>query len=196
MEVTSLRPAVVWGRGDTTVLPIMAKLSASPMGIPMCGDGSNIEATTHIDNLVGAIILALTAPAASGHAYLIGDAFRIGWKAFLAAQVEATGVRPGFCRVPKALAIPASWMLDHAAGALGLPVPLAYFGVRTSLTSRVVTSARACEELGYSPRVGLKDGLADLRAWVAEIGGPGVLMRGGGVAGSGDAMKACAERRP
>ena len=180
LEVMSLRPAVVWGRGDTTVLPIMAKLSRSVLGVPMCGDGSNIEATTHIDNLVGAMVLALTAPGVGGRAYLIGDGFRISWKEFLGSLVQAAGVRARFTRVPTALAAPSAWVLDNAAGALGLPVPLARFGVWTSLTSRVITSTRARDELGYVPRVGLADGLADLRAWVQEIGGAEALMRGMG----------------
>ena len=101
---------------------------------------------------------------------MVGVGVIVGVNVMVAVGVTV-GVRARFRRVPRALAIPASWMLDHAAGALGLPVPLAYFGVRTSLTSRIVTSTRACEELGYAPRVGLEDGMADLRAWVAELVG-------------------------
>ncbi len=178
VEVTSLRPAVVWGRGDTTVLPMMARLARSPMGIPMCGDGSNLEATTHIENLVEAITLALDAPGIGGRAYLVGDAFQISWKEFLGSLVEAAGVRARFTRLPKAIAASGAWLLDSAGGAVGLPVPLARFGVWTSLTSRVIASTRARDELGYTARVGLADGLADLRAWVAEVGGAKALMKG------------------
>ncbi len=180
LEVTSIRPAVVWGRGDTTVLPIMARLARSPMGIPMCGDGKNFEATTHIENLVQAIVPAIAAPAAPGRAYLIGDAFRVGWKEFLARQVEAADVHPRFTRIPKSLAMPAAWMLDNAATMLALPVPLARFGLWNSMTSRIITSTRARDELGYLPRIGFAEGIADLHAWVQEIGGAAALMRGAG----------------
>jgi nucleoside-diphosphate-sugar epimerase len=143
----------------------------------MCGDGVNTESTTYIDNLVEAILAALESPAAPGRAYLITDPFRIGWKDFLSRQLEASGVRPRFRRVPGAVAIPAAWMLDHAAAALCLPVPLASFGVRSAMTSRRFTSTRAHDELGYRPRIGLDDGMARLKEWVARIGGPDALVR-------------------
>ncbi len=180
MEVTVIRPDVVWGRGDTTILPIMAKLSRSPLGIPMCGDGSNIEATSHIENLVDGIILGLDSPASPGRVYLISDGFHVSWKEFLARQVEAAGVPAKFRRVPLWLAAPGAWILDKAAGAVGLPVPLARFGVWTSVTSRIVTSTRAADELGYRAKVGFEAGLADLAAWVQEIGGTEVLLSSGG----------------
>ncbi len=175
LEVTSLRPAVVWGRGDTTILPIFVKLARSPFGVPACGDGLNLEATTHIDNLVGAMLAALTAPAAPGRAYFIVDAFRIGSREFLSRLLDAAGVAPRFVHIPRLLAEPAAWMLDHAAGALGLPVPLAYFGIRSALTSRSIQSTCASDELDYRARVRLDEGLADLRAWVDEIGGAKAL---------------------
>lgn len=185
IEVTSLRPAVVWGRGDTTVLPIMARLARSMLGIPMCGPGTNIEATTHIANLVDATLLAIDSPRAPGRAYLVADSFRVEWKAFLAALVEAAGVKARFTRIPRPFAHGAAWLLDHATGALGLPVPLARFGVRASLTSRVIASTRARDELGYVPRVGLADGLADLRAWITELGGAAALLRSEREGGTG-----------
>ncbi len=182
LEVTSLRPAVVWGRGDSTVLPIMAKLALSPLGVPMCGDGSNIEATTHIENLVDAIVLAMTAAAAPARAYLVLDGFRVTWRECLAKQLEAAGVRQKFGRAPRLIAEPMAMLLDQVAALIGAPVPLALFGVRTAQTSRDFVTTRARDELGYTPRVGLEDGLADLRAWVREIGGPkgliGLMKRG------------------
>ena len=178
LEVTSLRPAVVWGRGDTTILPIFARLARSTFGVPACGDGLNLEATTHIDNLTEAMLAALTAPAAPGRAYFVVDGFQIGSREFLSRLLDAADVRPRFFHVPRLLAEPAAWMLDHAAGALGLPVPLAYFGVRSALSSRSINSTRARDELGYRARVGLDEGLVDLRAWVAEIGGAKALYHG------------------
>jgi nucleoside-diphosphate-sugar epimerase len=175
LEVTSVRPAVVWGRGDTTLLPSLVRLSTGLVGIPMSGDGTNIEATTHIRNAVRGILAALDGPRAPGRAYLILDAFEIGWNEFLGRLVAASGIEPRFFRVPAFAAAPVAWAIDRAAGALGLPVPLAYFGLRMALTSRRYRATRAREEIGYVPSVGLEEGLADLSAWVSEIGGPRML---------------------
>lgn len=176
LEVTSLRPAVVWGRGDTTILPVLVRLARGPLGVPMCGDGRNIEATTHIENLVDAVLAALTAPAAPGRTYLINDGFTITWRELIERMLAAAGVRARFVRVPRGLAVGAAWTIDRAAGLLGLPVPLALFGVRSAMTSRSFDNTRARTELGYVPRIGLEDGLADLAAWVREIGGAGALI--------------------
>lgn len=186
--VTSLRPAVVWGRGDTTILPVLIRLTRGPLGVPMCGDGSNTEATTHIENLVDAVVAALEAPSAPGRSYLIMDGFTVSWREMIERLLTAAGVRPRFFRVPRAVAVGAAWTLDHAAAALRLPVPLALFGVRTALTSRSFDCARARAELGYAPRIGLEDGMADLAAWVREIGGAGALVgRRGAAAPTGAA---------
>ena len=178
LSVISLRPAVVWGPGDTTVLPIIAKLARSPMGVPMCGDGSNTEATTYIENLVDAVVAALDAPPASGPGptYLITDGFTVAWKQFLSMQLEAAGVRARFRRIPASVAIASAWMMDTLAGAFHLPVPLALFGVRSSITSRRFITTRAKDELGYAPRVGLEEGLKSLRAWVEQLGGQSGLI--------------------
>lgn len=179
LTVTSLRPGVVWGPGDRTVLPIMARLARSPLGVPMCGDGSNLESTTHIANLVPAVLAALTAPAAAGRAYFVPDPFTVTWKEFLAGQLAAAGVRPKFGRTPRAVALPAAWLLDRASGAVGLTVPLARFGVRSALTSRRFSGARARADLAYAPTVGFEDGLAAVARWVESIGGPEALIRRG-----------------
>jgi len=117
------------------------------------------------------------AAAALGARVALGD---VGWKEFLARQVEAADVRPRFTRIPKSLAMPAAWMLDNAATMLALPVSLARFGLWNSMTSRIITSTRARDELGYLPRIGFAEGIADLHAWVQEIGGAAALMRGAG----------------
>lgn len=165
MAVLSLRPGVVWGPGDTTILPVFAKLSRSLMGIPMCGDGSNIETTTYIDNLMDAAVLALDAPAPTrARAFVVRDGFEISWREFLAMQLEAIGVRAKFRRVPRAIALPGAWVLDTSAGVLGLPVPLARFGFLSSMTSRKFTGTGARDVIGYEPRVGLREGLAEVSA--------------------------------
>lgn len=167
LRVASIRPALVWGRGDTTVLPIMVKL-ARGLGIPMTGGGRNIEATTHVEHAVDGIVGALGCTVSGGKAYLILDGFEVTWKQFMTGIVEAAGTRAKFLRVPKWLAVPSAWALDRAAGALGLPVPLAYFGVRNAMTSRRFRPTRAAADFGYAPRIGWEEGLADLAAWCRE----------------------------
>ena len=177
VEVVSVRPGVVWGRGDTTILPIMLRLAMGPLGIPTWGDGRCLESTSHIDSVVDGILAAMTAPRAAGRAYFVGDGFEVGWREFYRLMVEAAGARARFCGVPRGVAVGGAWVVDRAAGALGLPVPLARFGVAMALTSRRFSCERARVELGYAPRVGLEEGLADLGRWVEERGGAAAVAR-------------------
>jgi nucleoside-diphosphate-sugar epimerase len=187
LETTSVRPALVWGRGDTTLLPALLRLALGPLGIPMCGPGRNLEATTHVRNAVSGIIGALESPRAPGRAYLLVDGFEIGWKDFMTRLVEAAGVKARFLRVPAAVARPAARAIDGAATALGLTVPLARFGVLMALTTKRYRETRAGVDLGYAPEVGLEEGLADLSAWVAAMGGPRNLARLGRERSRGEA---------
>jgi nucleoside-diphosphate-sugar epimerase len=175
-EVTSVRPAVTWGRGDSTILPIMARLATSPMGVPAAGHGRNLEASTHIDNVAHGTLAALDSATAPGRCYFLLDDFEVGWREFLARQLEAAGVRPKFLGVPVGVAGPLALTLDRVAGALGLTVPMAYFGMRMAVTDKHYATTRARDELGYRPRMGFEEGLADLAQWVEELGGAKALM--------------------
>ncbi len=176
MTVTSVRPAMVWGPGDSTILPIMARLSRSLLGIPVPGDGAKLEATTYIDNLTDGMLAALDSPKASGRTYFLLDDFQISARDFLSRQLEAIGVEPRYCRIPRHMAGGIGWLLDRTAGLLRLPVPLAYFGYRMAVTERCVSTTRAQEDLGYRPAVGLEDGLARLAAWAEQLGGPKAVI--------------------
>jgi nucleoside-diphosphate-sugar epimerase len=174
---TSIRPAVVWGRGDTTVLPHFARLARRWPGVPAVGDGANIEATTHVDNLCVALLAALERPEAAGRVYFILDGFRITWREFYGRQLEAIGLPRRFFRVPAPVARGGAYLLDRAAAGLGCTVPLARFGVAMARTSRTYETGLARRELEYRPIVGLEDGLADLEAWAREIGGAEAVAR-------------------
>lgn len=175
-EVTSLRPGIVWGRGDSTVLPIMAKLAAGRFGIPAVGAGDKTESTSHIDNVTGAVLAALDEPHARGRAYFLPDPFEVTWRDFLARQVEAAGIAPKFISLPAALVLPAARAVDRGAGALGLTVPLAAFGMHQAATSRSYATTRIRDDLSFAPAVGLEEGLADLARWIQEIGGANALI--------------------
>ncbi len=164
LEVTVVRPCLVWGPGDTTFLPNFEKL-ARGFGIPLPGPCDRPEATTYVDNLVDGLVLAGTTPAAAGRVYYVADAFEIGFREFLERQLRAIGVaQPRFRSVPYRVAAPIAWLLDVPTSALGLPVQLARFGLRSAVTGRRVRIDRARRELGYEPKVGLEEGLAAMRS--------------------------------
>lgn len=162
VETTSLRPSWVWGAGDTTVLPNFVGL-ARGWGIPLPGGGEREESTAHVENVVDALVLAARAPTAAGRAYFITDGFSVTTREFLARQIRALGIEPVVRAIPLWIARSMAWCMDVPPSWVGLPVKLARLGVTMFATNRRFRIDRARRELGYEPRIGLDEGIEEIR---------------------------------
>lgn len=178
MPTVNLRPGVVWGPGDSTVLPVIVRLARSPLGIPMIGRGDNLESTIYIDNLVDAVLAAMRPDSAGvGRSLFVTDKDDIAWREFYTGMLDAVGASVRFRRVPHRLAATGARVLDTTADLLRLPIPLAQFGVAMAATSRSYNADRAADALDWSPRIDRSTGLAALSRWAAALGGPAAVAR-------------------
>ncbi len=161
-ETLVIRPRLVWGPGDTTVLPALVQMVRAGSFAWIDG-GRHLTSTAHVDNVVHALELALTS-GRPGEAYFITDDADLTYREFLTALLRTRGVDPGPRTVPGWLARPAAalaetwWRLFRRPGA----PPLTRFAA--GMMSREVTLdiTKARRELGYAPQVRLEQGLADL----------------------------------
>lgn len=169
LSTISLRPALVWGAGDTTVLPILVRLARSPLGVPACGRLDQPTESTHAGNLADAVLAAIDSRASGP--YFIADSYSLSWRAFYTGLLESVGAPARFFRIPVPLARAGAGALDDLAAALRLPVPLARFGVASALTARRYDTSGARRSLQWRVRVGFEEGLESLRAWSRSIGG-------------------------
>ena len=154
-RTTALRPALVWGPGDTTHLPGW-EAEASKGGIRIVGGGKKLLATTYIGNLAHAVLCALQTKVATGNVYYVVD-------------TELAVSRDFFSELSAAL----EWSPPRSAG----PYRWAWISCRTGLSSlhptqvirRGHTSAfemnRAKKDFGYEPIVTREQGIAELAAW-------------------------------
>jgi nucleoside-diphosphate-sugar epimerase len=157
----ALRPALVWGPGDTTHLPRWQS-EASSGGIRLVGGGKKLMATTYIDNLSHATSCALKARVSSGNVYYVVDA-------------ELSVCREFFTELSEAL----RWPLPRRAG----PYRWAWIWARAGLSSLDPTevirrgrssafdTSRARRDLGYEPPVTREQAMAELAAWYAGAQG-------------------------
>ncbi len=81
VEVARLRPGVVFGPRSRWITDTAADLRAGRAG--WLDEGRGVCNSIHVDNLVHAIRLAATVPAAAGHAFVVGDAESVIWRDFL-----------------------------------------------------------------------------------------------------------------
>lgn len=157
-----LRPRLVWGNGDTTLLPRL--LDAMKSGSFAWIDGGvALTSTCHVKNLCAAIECALTAGEPGG-VYFVTDGEPIAVRPFLEALVRPRGVTPGARSVPRWLALSAARVTEWTHTKLkrkGAPA-ITRTGVLLMGQQMTVNDARARRELGYRPVLSRDAGLADL----------------------------------
>ena len=159
----SIRPRLVWGPGDTSVLPTVLSRARAGQFAWLDG-GRHLTSTCHVDNLVHALLLALTR-GEGGRSYFIADEGTHSIREFLDALAANEGVSLGERSVPGALARPLSviveglWTLLRLQGA----PPLTRFAVAMMSRPVTVRTDRAKAELGYAPVITVEDGIDAMR---------------------------------
>lgn len=165
IETISVRPRMIWGPRDTSVLPALVKMHRQGSFAWIDG-GQRLTSTTHVKNVAHALELALTR-GAPGRAYFVLDDGRRSVRQFLGELVEAgAGITLGNRNLPSWLARPLAVVVEGLWRLLRVksPPPMSRFAI--DMMSSVVTlrDARARTELGYRPIVTVEQGMAELRA--------------------------------
>jgi nucleoside-diphosphate-sugar epimerase len=158
-----LRPRFVWGPGDQTILPMLEEM-AEKGRFRWIDHGRSLTSTTHIDNLVHAIVLALD-HGSGGQSYFVLDDGERTMKEMLTGLAAARGIRlpegsiPAWLAMTLATSLEAVWRLFDFGGA----PPLTRHAVMVMSRDCTLSDAKARRELSYQPRVTVDEGLAALR---------------------------------
>lgn len=163
-ETVILRPRLVWGPGDTSILPGLADAVRSGR-FTWVGDGGHLTSTTHIDNVVHG--LRLTAEhGRPGEAYFVTDGEPVRFRDFVTDLLATRGIVPPDRNTPGPLLRAAAIACEAAWKRLPLkgdpPVTrMAYFLLANETTIEI---GKARSELGYEPVRAIEEGMAELRA--------------------------------
>ena len=90
VEVVQLRPSVVYGPRSRWIADTARQLLDG--SACLIHDGSAFCNGIYIDNLIAAIELALSVPAAAGETFLVGDPAPMTWRAFTQQIADALGI--------------------------------------------------------------------------------------------------------
>jgi hypothetical protein len=159
-ETVILRPRLIWGEGDETVLPVVADMIAKKRFLWIDG-GRAKTSTTHIDNLIRAIDLALTK---GEGAYFVVDGAPTTFKDFLTRYLATAGVTPPNASMPGLAARTLADLIEplfRLAGARSAP-PVTRFAAHIMSRDCTINDAKARAALGYAPVVTLEAGFARL----------------------------------
>jgi dihydroflavonol-4-reductase len=168
IELTIARPSGIYGPGDRRLLKLFRGVARRRW--VTLGPGEIYYHLTYIDDLVDGFRLCGTHPAAANRTYILAGGEVTTLNALVGLVAEGAGVP-----VP-------SWHLPvwpfRAAGAacealckpLGLEPPIHRRRVDFFTKSRAFDITRARTEIGFAPRVGLREGIRRTLDWYRNEG--------------------------
>ncbi|MDX6697866.1 MAG: hypothetical protein QOE65_1263 [Solirubrobacteraceae bacterium] len=162
-ETVVVRPRLVWGVGDTTILPgIAAAVRAGRFR--WIGGGRHLTSTTHVDNVVEGLMLGATMGRPGG-VYFVTDGDPVVFREFIAELLDTRGIEIPDKEAPAAVVRVAAPLLEGVWGLLrrSEPPPITRLTYWLSAQECTIDISRAREELGYSPVKTRAEGMAELR---------------------------------
>jgi hypothetical protein len=159
-QTISIRPRMVWGPGDQTVLPeALAMIERGAFA--WIDGGARRTSTTHVDNLVHGVMLLLD-KGRGGESYFVTDDEIVSYRDFLGRLIATQGVAtpdrslPGFVLRGAAYALETIW---RTFGLKSAP-PITRFAVALISRDCTIKIDKAKNELGYAPVISVDDGMA------------------------------------
>jgi nucleoside-diphosphate-sugar epimerase len=156
----SVRPRLVWGRGDTSLLPKFVDAAKSGK-LAWIGGGTHLSSSCHVRNLAHAALLCAER-GKGGEAYFVTDGENRPLKDFIGAMLKTQGIEPTTKTVPRwAAALVARLAETWARLTGGHPTVnrtvVALMGVEVT-----VVDEKARRELGYAPIITVDEGLREM----------------------------------
>jgi nucleoside-diphosphate-sugar epimerase len=163
IELVVARPSGIYGPGDRRLLKLFRGVARKRFLI--LGSGQIYYHLTYIDDLVEGFRLCGTVPAAAGRTYILAGGEVGTLKELVALIAREAGVKAPRVRLP----VWPFWLAGAACEAVCVPLrvepPLYRRRVDFFTKSRAFDITRAREELGYAPKVGLREGVRRALEW-------------------------------
>jgi nucleoside-diphosphate-sugar epimerase len=164
LATMSVRPRLLWGPGDRTLLPRL--LATARTGkLRWVNGGAHLTSTTHVRNAVDGV-LAAADRGRGGQAYFVTDGAPVAFREFATGLLRTAGWEGDVPSVSGRVARAAA----GGSGALWRALPLPGRPLVDLATVRAIGETctlrddRARLELGYESRVGREQGLAELES--------------------------------
>ena len=168
IEVTIARPTGIYGPGDRRLLKVFRGI-ARRRWITL-GRGEIYYHLTYIDDLVEGFRLCGEHPAAANRTYILAGGEVTTLNALVALVAEGAGVPVPTWHVPAWPFWAAGAACEVLCAPFGIEPPIYRRRVDFFTKSRAFDITRARAEIGYAPRVGLRDGIRLTLDWYRTNG--------------------------
>jgi nucleoside-diphosphate-sugar epimerase len=167
IELAIVRPSGIYGPGDRRLLKLFRNVVRR---FPILGSGEIYYHLTYIDDLVEGFQLCGAHPAAAGRTYILAGGEVTTLNDVMKLIAEVAGVRPPAIHLPVWPFWVAGALCEAICVPFGIEPPLYRRRVDFFTKSRAFDITRARAEIGYAPRVGLREGITRTLAWYREHG--------------------------
>ena len=166
-----IRPDQIFGPGDHLHFGRMADRLSAGRGI-IVGSGDNALPFVYVTDVVQGLLLALDHANAVGQAYNITNDRPLTQQQLLDAIADETGARRPQVHIPYHALYAAGYLAERLAVVTRSwrRPPITRLGVAFFGTDNRYAIHKARRELGYSPRVALRDGVRLTAAWYRQHG--------------------------
>jgi nucleoside-diphosphate-sugar epimerase len=158
-----VRPRLVWGAGDTTILPALVE-AVKKKRFSWIGGGGHRTSTTHVDNVIEGLMLGAERGRPGG-VYFVTDGEPVVFREFVTEWLGTQGVAPPERNTPApvgraaAAASEGIWRLLRRPGS----PPVTRLAYWLSAQECTIDISRARQELGYQPVRSRAEGMEELR---------------------------------
>jgi nucleoside-diphosphate-sugar epimerase len=159
-----IRPGTFFGPGDHLHFGRMAARLAAGRGV-VVGRGDNALPFVYVTDVVQGLLLALDHDHAVGQAYNISNDRPLTQRQVLEAIARDIGARPPRLHLPYRALYAAGYLAERLAPRTSGRPPITRLGVAFFGTDNRYAIGKARRELGYAPRVDLREGLRITAAW-------------------------------
>jgi nucleoside-diphosphate-sugar epimerase len=171
IEVTIARPTGIYGPGDRRLLKMFRGVARGGLlGFPILGSGEIYYHLTYINDLVTGFRLCADVPGAANRTYILAGGEVTSLNDLVALIAEVAGVAPPRLHLPVWPFQAAAAVCEALYAPFGVEPPIYRRRVDFFTKSRAFDIARARRELGYTPRVGLRDGISRTLDWYRKHG--------------------------
>ncbi len=169
LQLSAARTGVAYGPNDHSVFEKLADGIQSGL-YQHVGGGGTYGPFCYVENLVDGMILCATHERAVGRVYNLVDDGKVTWRQFADAACDALAWPRVTKRVPLALARIAGAACEGAYRLVGAKrePPLTRYRIAYVARHLHFSNARAKEELGWKPEIGMEEGLKRTAKWYLE----------------------------
>lgn len=168
MEVVIARPTGIYGPGDRRLLKLFRGVARRRFVV--LGSGEIFYHLTYIDDLIEGFRLCAEVPGAAGRTYILAGGEVTTLNELIRRIAEVAGVEPPAWHLPVWPFWTAGAACEAICAPFGIEPPLYRRRVDFFTKSRAFDITRARQELGYAPKVTLREGIRRTLEWYRSAG--------------------------